>query len=179
MNDIPQKSMSGGRPAQRRRQRSRFGIQMEEKQNLKEIYGLREQQLRRYYREALTAAEETGPRMIQLLESRLDNALYRAGFCPTRASGRQIASHGLVEVNEKSVNIPSRRLFPSDTVRIKESKRTSVLFDNFVKRLQNATQPSWITLDPEGYAFTVVALPNVEEAGIGVDIRSVVEFFAR
>lgn len=169
----------GGRPQQRRRQRSRFGMQMTEKQNLKEIYGLREGQLRRYYREALDAKEETGPLMIQLLESRLDNALYRAGFAPTRAAARQMASHAMLEVNERPVNIPSLRLSTGDSVRIKVTKRKSVLFENFVKHLQNVALPSWITLNPEGYSFNVVATPEADEAGVGVDIRSVVEFFAR
>lgn len=169
----------GGRTQRRRRQLSRFGTQMAEKQNLKEIYGLRENQLRRYYAEALKGRHETGPRIIQLLELRLDNALYRAGFCPTRAAARQLASHGLVEVNGRSVNIPSLRLSPGDVVRIKESKRKSVLFDNFAKRLQNVALPSWLTLDPVSFAFSVITEPTPEEATIGVDIRSVVEFFAR
>lgn len=171
----------GGRGGQqrRRRQRSRFGMQMEEKQNLKEIYGLREGQLRRYYAEALRAAEETGPRIIQLLELRLDNALYRAGFSPTRAAGRQMASHGLVEVNGRGVTVPSIRLSPGDTVKIKTNKRKSVLFDNFQKRLQNVALPSWIILDTADFGFKVLSEPSAEEATIGVDIRSVVEFFSR
>lgn len=163
----------------RRRQRTRFGTQMDEKQNLKDIYGLREKNLRRYYQEALKAEQETGPRIVQLLEMRLDNALYRAGFCATRAAARQMATHGLVEVNARSVNIPSLRLLPGDTVRIKEGKRKSILFDNFEKRLQNVALPSWISLNPAGFAFSVTGEPAADEAGLGVDMRSVVEFFAR
>lgn len=170
---------SGGRGGGRRRQRSRFAVQMEEKQNLKEIYGLRERQLRRYYTEALRGKKETGPGLIELCERRLDNALYRAGFCATRAAARQLVSHGFVEVNERSVNVPSRRVGLGDMVRIKESKRSSVLFDNFEKRLQNVSLPSWISLDPAVYSFSVTAEPEADEAGLGVDIRSVVEFFAR
>lgn len=170
----------GGRGQQRRRrQPSRFGKQMEEKQNLKEIYGLRDKQLRRYYEEALKSSEETGPRIIQFLEMRLDNALYRAGFAPSRPAARQMASHGIVEVNGRSITVPSLRLLPGDTIRIKETKRKSILFENFEKRLQNVALPSWITLDAAGYAFKVVSEPIPEEATIGVDVRSVVEFFAR
>lgn len=170
----------GGRSQQRRRrQPSRFGKQMEEKQNLKEIYGLREKQLRRYYAEALKGSAETGPRIIQLLEMRLDNALYRAGFCVSRAAARQMASHAIVEVNDRSVTVPSLRLLPGDTVRIKASKRKSVLFDNFEKRLQNVALPTWITLDAAGYGFKVTGEPLPEDTTIGVDIRSVVEFFSR
>jgi small subunit ribosomal protein S4 len=156
----------GQQRGRRRRQRSRYGTQMEEKQNLKSIYGLREEQ-------------QTGPRIIQLLELRLDNALYRAGFAPTRAAARQMASHRIVEVNGHGVNVPSMRLSIGDTVRVKVSKRDGVLFENFVKRLQNVNVPSWLTLEPAEYGFKVTTEPTTEEAPIGVDMRSVVEFFAR
>ncbi len=174
----PQKS-TGPAQQRRRRQRSRFGTQMEEKQNLKEIYGLREGQLRRYYQEALKSTEETGPRIIQLLELRLDNALYRAGFTPTRPAGRQMASHGLVEVNGRSVNVPSVRLSPGDVVRVKVGKRKSILFENFQKHLQNVALPAWMTLTPDDFSFKVETLPEASTANLGVDIRSVVEFFSR
>jgi len=174
----PQKT-TGPAQQRRRRQRSRFGTQMAEKQNLKTIYGLREGQLRRYYAEALKAEEETGPRIIQLLELRLDNALYRAGFAPTRPAGRQMASHGLVEVNGRSVNVPSFRLSPGDVVRVKVGKRKSVLFDNFQKRLQNVALPAWITLTPDDFSFKIESTPEAAEATLGVDIRGVVEFFSR
>jgi ribosomal protein S4 len=84
-----------------------------------------------------------------------------------------------VEVNEHSVTIPSLRLLPGDTVRIKASKRKSALFGNFEKRLQNVALPTWITLDAADYSFTVTTEPMPGEATIGVDIRSVVEFFSR
>ncbi len=175
----PTQQRTGPTQQRRRRQRSRFGTQMEEKQNLKEIYGLREGQLRRYYEEARKSTEETGPRLIQLLELRLDNTLYRAGFTPTRPAGRQMASHGIVEVNGRSVNVPSYRLSIGDVVRVKTGKRKSILFDNFEKRLQNVALPSWIALTPAEFSFKVESTPVASEATLGVDIRSVVEFFSR
>ena len=172
----------GGRPGgpqRRRRQRSRYGTQMEEKQNLKGIFGIREEQLRKYYREAHHDTTETGPQLVTLLERRLDNALYRAGFAPTRQAARQLASHRIVDVNGQPVTVPSLRLKVDDVVAVRESKRGSALFENFAKRLQNVATPSWIALNPKAYSFTVTALPTAEEASVGVDMRAIVEYFAR
>lgn len=163
----------------RRRQKSRYGTQMEEKQQLKGIYLVREEQLRNYFKEAQSAEMETGPTLISLLERRLDNALFRAGFSPTRAAARQMASHRLVTVNGRGVTIPSMRLRTGDTVSIREGKRTRPLFANFTKRLQNVNTPTWIKLNPDEFSFTLTALPDANEAGIGVDIRAIVEYFAR
>lgn len=171
--------VGGQQSGRRRRQKSRYGSQMDEKQSLKGIYNIREEQLRRYYTDARKAKLETGPELISLLERRLDNALFRSGFSETRPAARQLASHRLVAVNGRPVTIPSHRLRPGDKVTIRVSKRTKPLFNNFVKRLQNIVSPSWITIDPEQFCFTVNALPTAEEAAIGVDIRAVVEYFAR
>ena len=152
---------------------------MEEKQGLKGIYNIREEQLRKYYREAQRGTTETGPGLIVLLEQRLDNALYRAGFSETRRAARQLASHRLVEVNGRPVTVPSIRLRVGDTVTIRENKRNKTLFSNFEKRLQNVTPPSWLQLNPGAFSFTVQSLPDADEAAVGVDIRAIVEYFAR
>lgn len=163
----------------RRRASSRFGQQMSEKQSLKAIYGLREEQLRHYYRRALKSRQETGPLLIQMLESRLDNAVFRAGFAQTRKQARQMVTHGLLLVNGRRVDVPSQQLYVDDVVTVKESKRKSPLFDNFEKRMQNARLPEWLQLDTSVFGFKVVGLPGASEAGVGVDIRAVVELFAR
>lgn len=168
-------------PTQQRRRppRSRFGQQLVEKQSLKEIYGLREEQLKHYYHTALTARGETGPFLISLLERRLDNAVFRAGMAQTRPQARQMVSHGLFLVNGRSADIPSLRLSVDDVVTVKEGKRKKALFDNFEKRMQGARLPSWLELDVKGFGFRVTAEPSDSEAAIGVDIQAVVEFFAR
>lgn len=166
----------GGR---RRRQPSRYGVQMREKQGLKGIYGIREEQLSRYFHEAHRSTAETGPYLVELLERRLDNALFRAGFAETRPAARQLASHRLVTVNGHAVTIPSLRLKKGDVVEIKTSKRTKPLFTNFVKHLQNVPPVTWLQITPENFAFKVTALPAADEAGLGVDIRAIVEYFAR
>lgn len=169
----------GGMKQRRPRQKSRYGTQMEEKQNLKEIFGIREEQLRKYYAEARRSKEQTGRELITLLESRLDNAVYRAGFAPTRPAGRQMATHRLFEVNARPVDVPSYRLKPGDVVSVRAGKRTKPLFANFVKSLQNVHAPSWIALDPANFSFTVQAKPTIEEANVGVEVQAIVEFFAR
>jgi len=163
----------------RPRQRSRYGTQMEEKQNLKKIYGIKEEQLRRYYTEAQRSNEETGKKLITLLEHRLDNALYRAGFAETRPAARQMASHRLVEVNGRPVTIPSLRLQSGDTVTVKESKRKKGLFANFEKRMQNVAPPAWLSLDGGAFSFSITSEADPEEAGLGIDVRAIVEYFAR
>ena len=152
---------------------------MEEKQNLKGIYNVRERQLRNYYAEAQRSKTETGPELITLLERRLDNALFRSGFSETRRAARQLASHRLVEVNGKPVTIPSIRLRNGDTVTIRENKRGKALFNNFEKRMQNVTPPTWLVLEPGAFSFKVTGLPDPEEAGAGIDVRAIVEYFAR
>ncbi|MEK7557385.1 MAG: 30S ribosomal protein S4 [Patescibacteria group bacterium] len=164
---------------QRRRPTSRYAQQMLEKQSLKEIYGLREEQLKTYYRQALSARGETGPYIIRMLERRLDNAVFRSGIAQTRPQARQMVTHGLFLVNGRGADIPSRRLTVGDVIAIKEGKRKKALFDNFEKRMQGARLPNWLALDVKGYGFKVVGEPAPEEAAIGVDIRAVVEFFAR
>lgn len=163
----------------RRRPRSRYGQQLHEKQTLKEIFGVRETQLRNYYKTARASSKETGPHMITLLEARLDNALYRAGFAETRAQARQLASHRLCTVNARPVDVPSYSLRVGDVVAIRPSKRTKALFTNLEKKLQNVETPGWIQLNPTELSFSVTRLPEVAEAGLGVDMQAIVEMFAR
>ncbi len=164
---------------QRRRNKTRFGTQVSEKKQLKEIYGIREEQLRKYYRDALKNKQQTGPYLVSLLESRLDNAIYRSGFAQTRPQARQMASHSLFAVNGRGVTIPSIRLKKGDVISVKTTKRGKSHFSNFEKRMQNVRPPEWLTINPTEYSFTVIGSPTMEEAGIGVDIRAVIEMFTR
>lgn len=168
----------GGAP-QRQRNRSRFGMQMFEKQNLKKIFGIRETQLRRYFAEADRSIERTGNALVSLLERRLDNAVFRAGWAESRAHARQMTTHRLFAVNGRPVDVPSYQLKIGDVVSVKEGKRGKAPFMNFEKRLQNAAAPAWILLNPQDYSFKVTALPTVDDAALGVDIQAIVEFFAR
>ncbi len=163
----------------RRRPQSRYGVGLQEKQGLKKMFGLREEQLKRYYKQALKVKGETGPTLVTLLERRLDNAVYRAGFAQTRAQARQMTTHRLFTVNGKAVDVPSYSLKSGDKVAVRESKKGKSFFTSFDKRMQNYQGPSWIIINPAEYGFTVASAPSYEEANIGVDMRVVVEFFAR
>jgi small subunit ribosomal protein S4 len=166
---------SGRRP----KPKSRFGTQLEEKQNLKSIYGIRENQLKIYFKAAQKAPDETGPKLIETLEKRLDNAIYRAGIAETRAQARQMSSHSLFEVNGRPVNIPSIQLKIGDKVRVKECKKGKAYFTNFEKKMQNAQVASWLELNIKEFEFKIIKLPTIDEAGIGVSVQEIVELLAR
>lgn len=170
---------AGQGPQRRRRQMSRYGSQMAEKQQLKEIYGVREQQLKNYYLKAKRSKRQTGVELMGALERRLDNAVFRAGFAVTRPTSRQMVSHGYFTVNGKVTNVASHGLRPGDVVSIKETKRKKAHFVAFPKSLQNVTPPGWIVLEPDTFSFKVSALPAADDSPMPVDIQAVVEFFAR
>lgn len=152
---------------------------MAEKQQLKGIYGIRENQLRNYYREAYRARSATGTHLISLLERRLDNSVFRAGFALSRPAARQLVSHAFFLVNDRPTNIASYRMSPGDVVTIKTGKRRKGPFANFPKSLTNVALPNWLELNPEKYGFRVTSQPTAQEANLGVDIGAIVEFFAR
>lgn len=163
----------------RRKQVSRYGSQLKEKQDLKKLFGLREEQLHRYYERALKFKGQTGPTLVSMLERRLDNAIFRSGFAQTRPQARQMATHRLFAVNGKPVDVPSYSLKIGDVVSVREGKKSKAYFTNFEKRMQNVQAPSWVLINPEEFSFKVTNIPSFEEANVGVDIRAVVEFFAR
>ena len=170
----------GGQRQQGRRprQQSRYGQQLREKQNLKELFGIRDGQLKKYYKQALRVQGQTGPMLISLLERRLDNAIFRAGFAQTRPQARQMSTHRLFAVNGKAVDVPSYELKAGDVVSVRDNKRSKSYFSQFEKRMQNTSTPSWILINPEEFSFKIQSLPAFEEANVGVDIRAVLEFFA-
>ena len=172
---MPPQQQQGRRP----KKKSQYGLQLEEKQNLKKTYGIREEQLRVYYTHAKKSREETGPSMISLLERRLDNAIFRVGFAETRRQARQMSSHRFFEVNGRPVNVPSYRLRKGDMITIRESKRDKKYFANLEKKMQNAQLPEWLEVDIEAYGFKILNHPTAEEANTGVHIQSVVELLSR
>jgi small subunit ribosomal protein S4 len=171
-----QKQQQQGR---RRRQVSRYGTGLQEKQSLKKIFGLREEQLRKYYERALKVKGQTGPTLVTLLESRLDNAIFRSGFAQTRPQARQMSTHRLFAVNGTPVDVPSYSLKVGDVVSVLPGKQKKAYFSSFEKRMQNIDTPSWILVNAPEFSFKVTGTPSYEEANVGVDLRAVVEFFAR
>lgn len=168
-----------GGAGKRGRRKSRYGEQLEEKQGLKDIYQLRERQLRKYFMEAQKSKNETGPYMMELLERRLDSAIYRAGFAETRAQARQMASHRLFTINGRPVDVPSCRLKNGDKIAVRAAKRKKAYFSNFEKRMQNVQVPDWIQLEVGGYGFQVIGAPSAEDISVGIDLQAIVELLGR
>lgn len=160
-------------PGQRRvfrRRLSEYGLQLREKQKLKRIYGVRESQFQRYFREALRSRERTGEVLMQLLERRLDNVVYRIGFAKTRPHARQLVAHRLIKVNGRGVTIPSYVVEVGD--RIALAKKDAIIYDELVR-------PSWVKLNKREKLAEVAALPKRKDLGAEVDEKLVVEFYSR
>lgn len=169
----------GKDPRARRGKVSEYGQQLLEKQKVRDTFGVSERQFRRYYKEALRSKEATGQRMLQLLEMRLDNALYRAGFAVTRLQARQMAGHGLFLVNKRRTNRPSCLLKPGDTIEARPHSAGSVLFTKNVAATEKYVPPTWLKVNPSTLSIEVTALPEQAHFEQGLDIRKVVELYSR
>lgn len=167
-------------PSRRRggKRSSDFAVQLSQKQSLRAIYGLRDRQLKNYYERALRKEGVTGDILLSLLESRLDNVVYRLGYARSRTHARQLVGHRMFSINGRSVNIPSRLVKQGDEISIKESKRDKGVFVDLEERLANHTVPSWLERKDQHTAHVIDA-PSLEQAEMPVDVRAVVEFYSR
>ncbi|MGI5851922.1 MAG: 30S ribosomal protein S4 [Clostridiales bacterium] len=160
-----------------RRKQSEYGKQLLEKQKLREYYGLLERQFKRYVREALRSGENPGVVLVQNLERRLDNIVYRLGYGSTLRQARQIVSHGHIRVNDKKVDIPSLRLKPGDRISLNERSRNIDLFrDNFQAAPLTL---SYLEKDVEALAGSLISIPDIDEIPINVDTTPIIEFYSR
>lgn len=173
-------------PGQKRKKRrgavSEYGKELREKQKLKEWYNLRERQFRNYVKSALGQrhkAENAAELLVRMLETRLDNVVFRLGIAFSRKQARQMVSHGHFLVNGKPVNVPSRQLKVGDSVKIKPSSLKKPGFQNVSGRLKKQKTPGWLTLDAEKLEGKVAALPSFEEATPPAEISSIFEFYSR
>ncbi|MEX0597774.1 MAG: 30S ribosomal protein S4 [Candidatus Paceibacterota bacterium] len=163
--------------AKRRRAPSEFGKQLQEKQKVKYVYGLREKQFRRFYEKALADSEPTPTALLRILETRLDNVVYRANMAYTREQSRQMISHGHILVNGKKVTIPSFISKPGDIVTYSNTK--SKLVAEYKDKLKDADLPSWLALDKKNQTVEVVHTPGVEELSQNFDIALVIQYYSR
>ncbi|MCL6518644.1 MAG: 30S ribosomal protein S4 [Armatimonadetes bacterium] len=155
-----------------------YGAQLREKQKLRRIYGVRETQLRIYIKEAIRRRGVTGETLLQLLESRLDNVVYRLGFASSRAMARELVSHGHFLVNGQKVNTPSYLVKPGDVIEVKPKSKDII---PIVESLQATAGrvPPWLELDAEAKKGRVLRLPTREEIDTQVDETLIVEFYSR
>lgn len=157
-----------------------YGLHLQEKQKLKVMYGVLERQLRKYFAEATKAKGNSGLKLIEILERRLDNVVYRLGLGLSRAQARQFVSHGLFLINGKKINVPSFQVRVGDslTIRKAKTKEKGALAEN-LKTLANQEIPSWLNWDVNNVQGQVLSLPADSELQVGVDPRLVVEFYSK
>jgi len=158
---------------------SEYGMQLKEKQKAKWTYGLLERQFRKYYEEASKKRGVTGDTLLQMLETRLDNIVYRLGFAETRAQARQLVSHGFFDVNGKKVNIPSYRTKVGDTVAFRELKKKSKYLDVLKQKLKNYKSQEWIESDAQNLKGKVLSLPTPEQIENRINTQLIVEYYSR
>ena len=158
---------------------SEYGLQLREKQKAKFIYGVLEKPFRNYYATAERMKGLTGPNLMVLLESRLDNVVFRMGFARTRKEARQIVGHKHVLVNGKSVNIPSYRIKAGDVVEIKENKKTMQRYKDIVEATGGVLVPAWLDADIEELKGTVKELPSRDMIDVPVNETLIVELYSK
>ena len=158
---------------------SEYGLQLREKQKAKFIYGVLEKPFRNYYATAERMKGLTGPNLMVLLESRLDNVVFRMGFARTRKEARQIFGHKHVLVNGKCVNIPSYRIKAGDVVEIKENKKTMQRYKDIVEATGGVLVPAWLDADIEELKGTVKELPSRDMIDVPVNETLIVELYSK
>jgi small subunit ribosomal protein S4 len=168
-------------PTARRRQVSDYGVQLQEKQKARYMYGVLERQFRRIFEKAQRYPGETGAHLFILLERRLDNVVYRMGLATTRQQARQLVSHGHVTVNGRKTNIPSFTVKVGEVIAVRPQSRSRTYFKNMVEsgELGKKKIPDWLRLNAAEMSAEVVALPRREDAELGINEQLIVEFYSR
>jgi small subunit ribosomal protein S4 len=169
----------GGKQPKRGGTMSDFKKQLIEKQKLRYTYGLTEKQLRRYVKESLTKSHQPASLLIERLESRLDNVIYRMGLVKTRRMARQAVSHGHITVNGKRMTIPSHEVSAGTRIGIREGSRTTGLFAPLNEQYDGAGTPSWVSFDSKHMTGEVTGTPHSEPSERLFDIDQVLEFYSR
>ncbi len=178
----PQKFQLAEARAPRKMGRGRgsdFGAQLLEKQKARFTYGLTESQFSRYAHEAMERKGSSAAGLLERLESRLDNVVYRAGFTKTRRAARQLVSHGHVMVNGRRSMVPSHKVAVGDTVSIRPESRTSPLFANRTEAVAETKAPGWMTFEDQGFAVAVTSVPMVEETAAPFNPAVIIQFYSR
>jgi small subunit ribosomal protein S4 len=165
--------------AARKPRLSDYGLQLREKQKLRRTYGVLEKQFRNYYKEASRLKGSTGENLLQLLETRLDNVVYRMGFGSTRAEARQLVSHKSILVNGKSVNIPSYVVKPEDVISVREKSRKQARIGESMSLAEQGGFPDWIEVDHSKFEGKFKALPMRSELPADINESLVVELYSK
>jgi small subunit ribosomal protein S4 len=168
-----------GQHGVRRRKVGDYGLQLREKQKVRRVYGVLEKQFRNYFIEATRHSGVTGESLLRALELRMDNAVYRLGFAPSRAAARQMVAHGHFAVNGVPTNIPSYRLKVGDRIEVRASHHERELFKTVKLTLASHQAPEWLSLDAGKLAGSVLALPRRDQMPLDFNEQLVVEYYSR
>ena len=174
---IDKKSKRNPKPT--RRKQSEYGLQLTEKQKVKFIYGMLEKQFRKYYELAVKMPGITGENLLQILESRLDNVIFRLGLANTRRESRQMVSHGHILVNGKRLDIPSYRVKVGDVITLKESTKSSDRMKDIVEANSTRTVPKWLDMDKNTLSGKVIALAARDDIDFEVAEHLIVELYSK
>ncbi len=177
---IDKKSKRGAANGRRQNKKlSEYGLQLREKQKAKFIYGVLEKPFKNYYLKAKQMKGQTGENLMVLLERRLDNIVFRAGFARTRREARQIVDHKQLLVNGKGVNIPSYLIKAGDVIELKEKVRSSQRYQEITEVTAGRVVPAWLEADLENFKVEVTELPKREDIDVPVDEMLIVELYSK
>ena len=170
---------SNRNPKQGRKKQSEYGLQLNEKQKVKFIYGVLEKQFRKYYVMATKKQGITGEMLLQILESRLDNVVFRLGLANTRREARQIVNHGHITVNGQKVDIPSYLVKPGDVIAVREKSKNSVRIKEIVETNANRVVPKWLSMDKNALTGKVITLAARDDIDYEVEEHLIVELYSK
>lgn len=176
---LSKRAYAPGQHGQGRKKVTEYGIQLREKQKTKRIYGLLEKQFRAYFDKAARQKGIAGENLLQILERRLDNVVYRLGFAGSRNEARQIVRHSHIAVNGRRVNIPSFLVKPGDVVEIREDRRKQPRIKEIMEVADQKIIPEWLSRDLEGYRGEILRLPIREEIDTPIEEHMIVELYSR
>ena len=168
-----------GQHGAKRNRLSDYGVQLREKQKLRRMYGVLERQFRRYYKEAARRTGATGQTLLQILECRLDNVVYRMGFAVTRAEARQLVSHKAIEVNGKIVNIPSYQVKAEDVISVREGAKTQLRIQSALQVAKQVGLPEWVEVDETKMTGKFKSVPERTDFLPDINENLVVELYSK
>jgi small subunit ribosomal protein S4 len=168
-----------GQASDRRRRLSDYGVQLREKQKVRRIYGMLEKQFRNYYKAAAGSKGATGENLLQMLERRLDNVVYRMGFGATRAESRQLVSHKAILVNGKVVNIPSFQVSEQDQIEVREKAKKQVRVQNAIALAEQYGFPDWIEVDTGALKGVFKRVPDRSDLPADINENLIVELYSK
>jgi small subunit ribosomal protein S4 len=168
-----------GQHGQQKKKMSEYGVQLREKQKVRRHYGVLESQFRKYFSEAAKKRGETGVTLLQILERRLDNTVYRLGFAQSRPQARQVVRHGHILINGKKVDIPSYLIKSGDDISVVESAKNLTIIKDSVDKKAGSAIPKWLEVNSEALTGRVIALPAREDIDLAIEEHLIVELYSK